>query len=86
MRSMKINRNWCFGLGQLDVNKRVKGEFGDCVVNLPHDYMIAGDVYADAPSGAASGYYNAGVAHYVKEIDIPAAWRDDRIALRLDGA
>ena len=86
MRSMKINRHWHFGLGQMDIGKRLKGEFGDCVVNLPHDYMIASDVYADAPSGSASGYYNAGVAHYVKEIDIPAAWRDDRIALRLDGA
>ena len=86
MRSMKINRDWYFGAGLLDHVKRLSGQLGECLVNLPHDYMIAGDVYADAPSGAASGYYNAGVAHYVKEIDIPAAWRDDRIALRLDGA
>ncbi|MBR5110882.1 MAG: DUF4982 domain-containing protein [Clostridia bacterium] len=86
MRSMKINRDWAFGLGQLDVAKRMSGKFGDCTVNLPHDYMIAGDVYADAPSGAASGYYNAGVAYYVKDIDIPADWENDRICLRFDGA
>ena len=83
---MNINRDWHFGLGQLDVGKRVSGAFGDCVVHLPHDSMIAGDVYADAPSGAASGYYNAGVAYYVKDIDIPADWENDRICLRFDGA
>ncbi len=51
MRSMKINRGWHFGLGMMDLGKRMRGEYGDCIVNLPHDYMIAGDVYADAPSG-----------------------------------
>ena len=86
MRSMKINRDWFFDLEQLDPGKRLHGEFGDQRVNLPHDYMITGDVYAGAPSGAASGYYNAGVAHYVKNIDIPAEWKEDRIVLRLDGA
>ena len=86
MRSMRINRDWFFGLGALDVGKRTSGPFGDCTVNLPHDFMIAGDVYASAPSGAASGYYNAGVAYYVKDIDIPADWENDRICLRFDGA
>ncbi len=83
---MKINRGWSFGPGQPDPSKLVRGDLGDCTVNLPHDYMIAGDVYAGAPSGAASGYYSAGVAHYVKDIDIPAEWKEDRIVLRLDGA
>ena len=86
MRSMKINRGWHFGLGMVDWGKRMRGDYGDRVVDLPHDYMIEGDVYAEAPSGGASGYYNAGVAHYVKELDIPAEWAGERIALRLDGA
>ena len=86
MRSEKINRGWYFGPGMMDLNKRMAGDFGDCVVNLPHDYMIAGDVYAEAPAGAAGGYYNAGVAHYIREIDIPAEWEGERVALRLDGA
>ncbi|MER2143657.1 MAG: glycoside hydrolase family 2 TIM barrel-domain containing protein, partial [Eubacteriales bacterium] len=51
-----------------------------------HDYMIETDVFADAPSRQASGYYNAGVAHYWRQIDIPAEWEGERIALRLDGA
>ena len=86
MRSMKINQGWFFGQGMVDWGKRVQGNYGCDLVNLPHDYMIAGDVSADAPSGAASGYYNAGVAHYAKVIDIPAEWAGERIALRLDGA
>ena len=86
MRSMKINREWDFGFGLVDLGQRQRGIFGDRKVNLPHDYMIEGDVYADAPSGAASGYYNAGVAHYAREIDIPADWENDQVFLRLDGA
>ena len=86
MRSMKINREWDFGLGQVDLGKRLQGIFGDRKVNLPHDYMIESDVFPAAPSGPASGYYSAGVAHYAKEIDIPAGWENDQIFLRFDGA
>ena len=86
MRSMKINREWDFGFGLVDLGQRQRGIFGNRKVNLPHDYMIEGDVYADAPSGAASGYYNAGVAHYAREIEIPAGWENDQVFLRLDGA
>ena len=86
MRSMKINQDWDFGLGQVDLGKRLRGIFGDRKVNLPHDYMIESDVYEGAPSGGASGYYNAGVAHYAREIDIPADWENDQVFLRLDGA
>ena len=86
MRSMKINRDWIFGQGILDHNMKARGEFGNRTVNLPHDYMIESDVYASAPSGGAGGYYNAGVAHYVKEIDIPAGWENDQVFLRFDGA
>ena len=86
MRSMKINQGWDFGLGSVDLGKRLRGIFGDRKVNLPHDYMIESDVFPEAVSGAASGYYNAGVAHYAKEIKIPADWENDQIFLRLDGA
>ena len=86
MRSMKINQGWHFGYGVMDLGKRTQGDFGDCVVNLPHDYMIASEVSADVPAGGASGYYTAGVAWYVKQIDIPAGWAGERIVLRLDGA
>ena len=86
MRVMKINQEWDFGLGTIDLGSRLRGSFGDRKVNLPHDYMIESEVFPQAVSGAASGYYNAGVAHYAREIEIPAEWENDRISLRLDGA
>ena len=86
MRSMKINQEWDFGPGQSEQRTRLRGEYADRKVNLPHDYMIEGNVYPEAPSGAASGYYNAETAHYMKDIDIPAEWENDQVFLRLDGA
>ena len=86
MRREKINQGWYFGMGDFDVARRSKKHFGDQIVNLPHDYMIGTDVFREAPSGGASGYYNAGVAHYVRELEIPAEWDQDRICLRVDGA
>ena len=86
MRSMNVNQGWHFGLGTIDLRARLSGDFGNRVVNLPHDYMIESDVYAEAPSQAASGYYNAGVAWYEKDIEIPADWANDQIFLRFDGA
>ena len=55
MRSMKIHQGWDFGLGQVNPTDRYNGKYGDRKVNLPHDYMIEGEVYPEAPSGAASG-------------------------------
>ena len=72
MRTIKINQEWDFGLGPVDLGNRLRGKFGDRIVNLPHDYMIESDVFPEAVSGPASGYYNAAVAHYAREIDIPA--------------
>ena len=86
MRCININRGWRFGHGLIDNNRRLNGELEERVVDLPHDYMIESDVYAEAPSGPASGYFNAGVAHYWRQLDIPAEWAGERIALRLDGA
>ena len=86
MRCININRGWRFGQGLIDGNRRLTGELNERVVDLPHDYMIESDVFAEAPSGSASGYYNAGVAHYWRQLDIPAEWAGERVALRLDGA
>ena len=86
VRSTRIHQGWRFAPGLPDQGKWLEGKYAGRTVNLPHDYMIAGDVYPEAPSGPASGYYNAGVAHYVKDIEIPAEWEGERIVLRLDGA
>ena len=86
MRTISLNTGWRFGPGLVNFGAMISGKSNDRPVTLPHDYMIESDVYPEAPSGAASGYFNAGVAHYIREIDIPADWAEDRIALRFDGA
>ena len=86
MRTISLNTGWRFGPGLVNFGAMIAGKTSDRPVTLPHDYMIESDVYPEAPSGAASGYFNAGVAHYIREIDIPADWAEDRIALRFDGA
>ncbi len=83
---MPMNREWHFGLGPFELSDRIRGHLGNHLVNLPHDYMIEGDVLKEAVPGASSGYYSAGVAHYVKEVEIPAQWAGEQIFLRLDGA
>ena len=86
MRSINIKRGWNFGHGPMNNVNRLTKTLNERIVDLPHDYMIESDVYAEAPSQQASGYYNAGVAHYSRQIEIPAGWAGERIALRLDGA
>ena len=86
MQIMNLNQGWFFGYGLIDNNRRVTGTLDERVVNLPHDYMIEGDVSPDATPRHASGFYDAGVAHYSKSVAIPAEWAGERIFLRLDGA
>lgn len=85
MRSQNIDQGWEFqyGLnsGFQDPSKAKSGR----KVNLPHDYMIEGDVTRTAPAAGAGGYYTAGVASYTKYIEIPEAWADEEIYLHFDG-
>ena len=84
-RNINIDRGWTFGPGIPDGYGPYFGEDPGEPVDLPHDYMISGQVSEDAPAGGASGFYNAGVAHYKKTIHIPAEWENDHVFLRFDG-
>ncbi len=85
MRIQNIDREWKFGHGMEDPFAAAFGRSEEVTVNLPHDYMVGSEVKPDAPAGPASGFFNAGVAHYKKELLIPAEWENDRIYLRFDG-
>lgn len=84
-RVQNLDRAWKFGLGNIDPHSAILGRDDDITVNLPHDYMIAGEVTPDAPAGCASGFYTAGVARYLKTVHIPAEWEGERIYLKFDG-
>ena len=83
MKRMNFDRAWTIGpgMGAVSLQPETQGR----LVNLPHDYMIETDVTPDAPAGAATGYYTAGVAHYTKQFMIPAEWAGEEIYLLFDG-
>ena len=90
-RSINLDRGWRFGTGSFNPMLDIVAQHfhaGDAprIVDLPHDYMIESDVSADAPAGAASGFYTAGPAYYTRLVDIPAAWAGQEVFLQLDGA
>lgn len=85
MEKYDIHRGWRFGHGFLQDTDVIHPEIGEKTVDLPHDYMIEGEVRADAPAGRDSGYYCAGPAFYTKQFVIPEAWKNDRIWLSCDG-
>ena len=85
MKRENLDRGWEFRLGAgSPYEGLVPGADGQAV-DLPHDYMIASEVDRNAPAGTASGFYNAGVAHYTKQIRIPAEWKDERVLLYVVG-
>ena len=84
MRNISLDSGWAFDFGQKSPFQMMPSET-EKTVNLPHDYMIESDVYEAAPSGPASGYFNAGVAHYEKKVLIPAEWESELVFLHFDG-
>ena len=50
MQTQNIDRGWKFGLGLAGSYSAPPGGDKDTLVNLPHDYMIAGEVTPDAPA------------------------------------
>ena len=84
MRNINLDREWIFDHGTRNTFMPGIPETAK-TVNLPHDYMIESDTFPEAPAGAASGYYTAGVAHYRKSVMIPAEWEGGQVILRMDG-
>lgn len=85
MRTINLDRDWSYEPGMGGGMTIFQGQKNNVSLNLPHDYMIESEVNANAPSGPASGYYNAGVGHYEKKIHIPTEWKDETVTLKFDG-
>ena len=79
MKRTNWNRDWFFTKGMANLMNYGRK------VQLPHDYMIGGDVREDAPAGAAMGYFSAGVGTYTKFLTVPEEWEGERVYLHFDG-
>lgn len=83
MKRINLNSDWTIQQGEpsripiMPVQTRP--------VNLPHDFMIEGDVSADSKNGANTGYYNGGTYTYTKQLEIPAGWAGQRVLVYFDG-
>jgi beta-galactosidase len=79
-----IDRTWEFIYGKPSSMPGF-GKTGK-VVNLPHDFTIESDVFAEAPGGQLTGYYGGGVGTYTKMLDIPEEYAGKRVMVEFDGA
>lgn len=85
MRNQNLDQKWTFDHG-LRSGFQMPGTPSTAKeVNLPHDYMIESTVTKDATAGPASGFFTEGVAHYTKQVMIPADWADEEVYLKFDG-
>lgn len=90
-RSLNLDRGWQFGAGSYNPMLEIVAQYfspgasAPRIVDLPHDYMMESDVSAEAPAGAASGFYTAGPAYYTRTVPIPAEWAEQEVYLQFDG-
>lgn len=83
MKRTDLNRGWTLQKGEpsripmMPVQTRL--------VNLPHDFMIEGNVNQDSKNGSNTGYYDGGTYTYTKQLEIPDEWAGQRVLVYFDG-
>jgi beta-galactosidase len=85
-RKQLFDYNWKFFLGD---NASAKSkDFNDETwrnLDLPHDWSIEGQVNSINPTGAAGGYFPAGIGWYRKRFHAPAEWKGKKISIYFEG-
>ena len=85
MRNQNLDQKWSFDHGLRSFFRMPGAPVTSKEVNLPHDYMIESTVTQGAAAGPASGFFTEGVAHYTKQVMIPADWSNEEVYLKFDG-
>jgi len=81
-----IDPGWRFSLG--DPTGAAQPAFDDHawrLLDLPHDWSIAGAPRQDAPGGGRVGYFPTGIGWYRRSLRIPPAARRQQAWLEFDG-
>jgi beta-galactosidase len=85
-RKQLFDDNWKFFLGD---NASAKSkDFNDETwrnLDLPHDWSIEGQVNSKNPTGAAGGYFPAGIGWYRKTFHAPAEWKGKNVSIYFEG-
>ena len=81
-----FDNNWKFFLG--DNATASSKDFDDESwrnLDLPHDWSIEAQVNAKNPTGAAGGYFSAGVGWYRKTFQVPGEWKGKNVSIYFEG-
>jgi len=85
-RKQLFDDGWKFFLG--DIPEASKNDFNDkdCrSLSLPHDWSIEGTINPKNPTGAAGGYFPAGIGWYRKTFPVPGEWEGKHISIYFEG-
>ena len=85
-RKQLFDYNWKFFLG--DIVEAKYSNFDDSnwrKLDLPHDWSIEGQVNPKNPTGAAGGYFPAGIGWYRKTFNVPKEWKEKKICIYFEG-
>jgi len=81
-----FNSQWKFVQGEKPDAEKTAFDYSSWkTVSVPHDWSIAGPVDQANPSGAAGGFFPAGVAWYRKAFSLPARDAHQRVYIAFDG-
>ena len=78
-----LNQGWLFvSHPKISVQSLAHSDAAEGVmVDLPHDAMIHEPRSADAPGKNQSGFYPGGTYCYIKRLNVPLEWRDQKVEL-----
>lgn len=81
-----FDAGWRFARGDVAGAEQTSAADQDWqVVDIPHDWSIAGPIEKYAPGGGAAGFLPTGVAWYRKHFNLPDADAMERIFIEFDG-
>ncbi|HTI93137.1 MAG TPA: glycoside hydrolase family 2 TIM barrel-domain containing protein [Puia sp.] len=85
-RKQFFDHNWKFFLGDLsDAGSKDLNDKSWRNLDLPHDWSIEGRVNPKNQTGAAGGYFPAGVGWYRKSFNVPFAWKGKTVSIYFEG-
>lgn len=85
-RKQLFDEDWKFFLG--DTAAASSKDFNDGrwrTLDLPHDWSIEGRINPKNATGNAGGYFPAGIGWYRKSFNVPAGWKDRKVAIYFEG-
>ena len=82
MKRINLDKDWMFYESE-EGNSFVFEQRQGTPVDLPHDFIVGKPRRADAPGGAANGYFGNGQGIYKKNLEVPEDWKGKTVLIYL---